>query len=396
MVETILFTAQQLKVLAILPIISGPLSLLGSTLILLKIFRERKKRLSQTYHRILLGFSTLDIIGSFAYCFSTLPSPIGTPNTWGARGNDATCSAQGFFLVIGTGIIFYNAALVIYYVLTICFNVPEVVLRKHYDPWVHRFVLLFSLIPSVLGVILGMINNVGNVCFIGDYPVGCASNDEVECERGQNYFLFSIVTFGWAAILTCAIVPICMVLILLRIKKQDDKMKKKYEFRPGMSKYSSVISRGSSNLPSSSADTSVKVASITQLKRRKISLLGKVSGKTKQVRTQALMYATASVLCLWWPIIIRLNVGGGHFIIRCLAQFFYPLLGFFNFISYTRPRALKLVENGTAKSTLHAFYLAAFVADDKVKRLHLQRKAQLTAKRVLKPIENSRNNDQGE
>ena len=390
MVETITYTTQQLKVMAILPMISGPLSMLGSSLIVLKIFRERKKRVSQTYHRILLGFSILDILGSFAYCFSTLPSPVGTPDVWGARGNRSTCTAQGFFIVTGTGIVYYNAALMIYYVLTICFNVPEVKLRKHYDPWVHRFVLFFSFLPSVLGVVLGMMNNIGNVCFIGDYPKGCSSNEEVECERGQNYFLFGFATMGWVVILGTAAVPICMVFILVRIKNQHDTMKKKYQFRPGQSQYSSIGLKGSTDLTGSTLSvTSDTFASVTEQRRRKRSMIKKVSGKTRQVRTQALMYATTSLLCLSWPIILKFNVAGGLFIVRSLAQFFYPMLGFFNFINYTRPRVLKLIDNGTAKSRIHAFYLATFVDDDDVRRLSLQRKAQLAAKRVVKPIKNS-------
>ena len=365
MVETITFTTQQLKIMAILPMTSAPLSLLGSSLIVLKIFRERKKRASQTYHRILLGFSIIDIVGSIAYCFSTLPSPVGTPDVWGANGNDSTCTAQGFFLVTGLGIVYYNAALMIYYVLKIRYNVSEVTLRKHYDPWVHRFVLFFSFLPSVLGAIFGMINNIGNVCFIGDHPKGCASNEEVECERGQKYFMFSMITMGIVVIIATVTVPICMLLISLKVQKEDDAMKK-YEFRSKECVHSSSHINNSSIL------------------QRSQSLRGKASCKIKQVRTQALMYAVTSVLCLWWPIILRFNAAGGLFTLRCLAQFFYPMLGFFNFINYTRPRMMKLVESGTAQSKLHALYLATFVSEDELRRLNLQKKTQLAAKRDVK------------
>lgn len=51
----------------------------------------------------MLAIAVFDIFSSAAWAFSTLPIPeydeYGDPtNIYGARGNDATCTAQGFFI----------------------------------------------------------------------------------------------------------------------------------------------------------------------------------------------------------------------------------------------------------------------------------------------------------
>ena len=68
------------------------------------------------------------------------------------------------------------------------------------EPWVHIFIIFMSVVPSVIGVCLGMFNNVGNVCYGGNYFKGCKSNDEIECERGEHSYLFTWLTSGWLVI----------------------------------------------------------------------------------------------------------------------------------------------------------------------------------------------------
>jgi hypothetical protein len=124
--------AKHAVLLAWIPRVSGVLSLLGSGYIIQDIFRwYRRTHSITTYHMLMLGMSLFDISSSIAWMFSTLPVP---QNDWvgalgacklasysfpsdididwypliflpcfkdGARGNEATCKTQGFFLELG-------------------------------------------------------------------------------------------------------------------------------------------------------------------------------------------------------------------------------------------------------------------------------------------------------
>ena len=67
-----------MKSLAVAPHISGFLSVLGSLVIVLDIVRDRKKWHDSVYHRLMLGLSVTDILGSFAKALGTWPIPVGT------------------------------------------------------------------------------------------------------------------------------------------------------------------------------------------------------------------------------------------------------------------------------------------------------------------------------
>lgn len=356
------FTETQLRIMACLPMISGPLSIIGSSLIINKILSDRKRKLKRMYNRILLGFSVCDVVSSLAYSFSTLPSPSDTPNIWGARGNHTTCVIQGCILQAGFSVIYYNSLLVFYYLFTIRYGISELTLKKYLEPWIHIFIMIMAIVPSILGVCLGMFNNVGNVCFVGDYPKGCKNNKDVECERGEMYYLYLWVTSGWLVMFLFFAMPINLFIISFSLSKQDREIKMKY-------KYNST----QGTFPISGRDNKERSSIFGKIRHRRNSRI-KTSSTVKRARTQAILYIVSSFMCLSWPIIARLiiNNRSGFFIVRCLAQFFYPLQGFFNFFNYTRPRVVKLLEQKLANNFLNALYLATFESDDNLRRLRLQ------------------------
>jgi len=82
--------------------VSGLLSIIGSSLIIWDVTH----RAQNLRHQILLGMSVGDIIGDVCYCLSTLPMMEVYPELgislaiYGAKGNEATCTAQGFFVQV--------------------------------------------------------------------------------------------------------------------------------------------------------------------------------------------------------------------------------------------------------------------------------------------------------
>jgi hypothetical protein len=116
--------------------ISSLLSLMGSAYIIRDVVltqRQARGNIS-VYFELMLCMSLLDICGSIAWMFITLPVPTinayGERTTvYGAKGTDATYTLQGFFIQIGFTGIFYNLVLSVYYLLTIRYGWREDKLR---------------------------------------------------------------------------------------------------------------------------------------------------------------------------------------------------------------------------------------------------------------------------
>ena len=106
----------QRRALSLFPKITGWLSLLFSSLLVVIVLRDKKRR-SLCYHRLMLGVSLADISASLWFGLSTWPIPRGS-QTW-ALGNAATCRVQGFFVQCSVMSSFYNASLSIYFWLVI-------------------------------------------------------------------------------------------------------------------------------------------------------------------------------------------------------------------------------------------------------------------------------------
>lgn len=132
-------------VLAWLPRMMAILSFFGSSFIIYDTSKSQESR-GRLLNQLLMGLSVYDIFGSCAYSLTTLPIPKDDPYgpIYGARGNDATCTAQGFFIQIGTISAYTNVSLAIYYLLVIKFGWSENRVKKR------RWLLL--LCPLVLGL----------------------------------------------------------------------------------------------------------------------------------------------------------------------------------------------------------------------------------------------------
>jgi len=116
------------KVLVWFPRVSGILSFLSSSAIILDIARDRKKR-RKLYGQLMLTMSVFDLMGSAAYSLTTLPMPK-EYYIEGSKGNDATCTAQGFFIQMGTTSAFVNVSLALYYYCIIKLSWTETRMKK--------------------------------------------------------------------------------------------------------------------------------------------------------------------------------------------------------------------------------------------------------------------------
>jgi hypothetical protein len=193
-----LYTETQQKVLFALPIIPGILSMIGSSLILYFILSDAKRKLKRVYHRVLAAYSTIDVMVSLQYALSSTVVLKGSPGVYGTMGNWYTCQASAFFLQFQFSQGLYLAFICLYYLLMVKYRVREQTIAKNIELYVHIFGLLGSLFLGVLLIFLDMYNP-GNIstgsCFINCYPANCLREEEVECERGENYLVWSLLAY---------------------------------------------------------------------------------------------------------------------------------------------------------------------------------------------------------
>ncbi|KAL7474041.1 hypothetical protein ACHAW6_000039, partial [Cyclotella cf. meneghiniana] len=106
------------------------LSMAGSLFIIYDKLQTHQKH-AKLMNQLLSTLSLFDIMGSIAYALTTLPTPE-SDELYGAKGNTKSCTAQGFFIQIGTIACFLNVSLALYYLLTIKYGWTEERLkRKH-------------------------------------------------------------------------------------------------------------------------------------------------------------------------------------------------------------------------------------------------------------------------
>jgi hypothetical protein len=243
---------RQRYILALTRTLFGSLSLIASSIIIYKIYlryTQHKKSTSSsanpsnniggryrrsnhssnggmnTYYRMILGVSILDVMHSFWTALSVLPAP---PSSGGvfAHGSTATCSAQGFFVQLTTPIVLYMATLNTYFMLKIRYNIADNVIVRRYEIWFHAIPIVFWFVTGFTGLALKIFNSIGLPelgCWIAPYPRGCTITNT--CTRGfkiAEYLDWYAWSFAFIWLFLCVIVVLVnSVLIYSTIRSQE-------------------------------------------------------------------------------------------------------------------------------------------------------------------------------
>lgn len=96
---TMTFQINQQVALALVPKITACLSTSGSFWIVVEVLADKSKR-GNVFHRLILGMSLIDLLGSFGHFASTWPIPYMAEDVVWALGNDNICAAQGVLIQI--------------------------------------------------------------------------------------------------------------------------------------------------------------------------------------------------------------------------------------------------------------------------------------------------------
>jgi len=138
-------TKSKQSALVWMPRIGAILSILGSIGMIISVLNDKEKK-KKVIGELIIALSCFDIIGSLGYAFSSLPIPE-EDYILGAKGNPASCKAQGFFIQLGTTSLYINVSMAFYYLLIIQFSWRERRLRKS------PIYYLLYVIPITVGAI---------------------------------------------------------------------------------------------------------------------------------------------------------------------------------------------------------------------------------------------------
>ncbi len=265
--------------------------------IIFMVLRSRAG-LSSMKNRLLVAMSAFDIIGSIGYALSTTPIPYGSNCTYGAMGNDATCTLQGSMISLGLVVPCYNAMLCIYFLMVIKHNIREDVLET-YERTMHSVAIVPVVFVTIVAVALGLFNNYSLFCWLnekGRYEINTDTTTSEEEDHGSNsrqnlegtilvVLLIFTVTYG---VLVVGIISYCMKKIYEFVKHREDRM----------NRYNR-ISQNSSNVDINGADSlrsprsaTTTTGSLTVRRRRR----SRLSDSVHDTKVQAYLYVCSFLL----------------------------------------------------------------------------------------------------
>ena len=222
--STDIYSTPQQIILVLCSAISGSFSLLGSSIILWIIWRDRSIKLKHVYHRILLVISIIDCVTSINFIFGFLAIPDGL--FWGARGNTSSCEASGFISSFFSSLSYYNAGLALYSYLIIVRSVPQDILTRTLEPLTHIISISLPFSFCIWIFLTDSYNPllyVGGWCGVYEFPQGCSRSDSnIECTRGK---MASLIRKGFVICLNLPpflVFILAMVCIIYHAKKQNN------------------------------------------------------------------------------------------------------------------------------------------------------------------------------
>jgi len=126
---------------------TGTISTVCSLIVIYLIYRSNKG-LKTVYHRIMFAMSSFDACMSVAVALATLPMPknmIYTQFEGLVIGNTNTCTAQGFFFMLGgTCTSGYLMSLMLYYLFSIHYGKTDNEIARRIEPLMHALVIIYG------------------------------------------------------------------------------------------------------------------------------------------------------------------------------------------------------------------------------------------------------------
>ena len=331
------------KTFTVVQIVFSAISFLASIVILIIIIRSHEG-LSTTLKRLIFGLCVSDVLSSSFQCLGTVPAPKEYEEViWSARGNVASCEAQGFFIFVGSmAAPLYNCSLCLYYLAVLKFNKKDEYIKEKIEPFLHAVPILFSLIGGFTILGLKAFNPNMTYCFIGPDPT-C---DDVNCDRIKDSNLLFIIFSAAPYIVLPSIIGITMTLIYRVVLVQEKKLEQ-YGIG-GLRK--NAKKKGAAAADVEENDVNEKKSAMAPIRNifkkwapnqtRNSFAVRKKKKQSRAVLNTALSYSIAFMLSYLLPVVISIrtlsNLKSG-FGLSIAVRILFPLQGFFNFCVYLYP-----------------------------------------------------------
>ena len=319
---------------------SAVFSIAGSLLLCFHVTVGRRR--SGPLHRLLLGLSVSDRFVVFPLAFYPIEEP------------SAACTANGFLAVLGFAGPYYNAALSLYYLLTIRHNVRDQRISKVYEPAFHGVAILYAATSAFVGLPLQVYNPSadGLGCFVGPHPLKC-NTSTVECQRGEAAELYSLL----AVVLPLFLVLISLIvnnLLLYCFIRKTERQSRSYIFPGSNNKNASSITNPTSNLtrpgqPEEGQQLQEELTTSQPIWCGCGNKFYSTNNISQKVATQSFLYVAAFFLSYIFSLILLVLSAvdpdgletGKYYVWSALEGIFHPSQGIFNCLAYLRPRYLR-------------------------------------------------------
>eukprot|EP00980_Cylindrotheca_fusiformis_P020398 scaffold7423_cov122-Cylindrotheca_fusiformis.AAC.2 len=364
---------EQDMVLAILPIPSATLSILGSSTILYMAHRSRQRRKWTPYTRLLIGLSIYDIIASVSISIATFLRPASSARAW-TFGNDATCSASAFITQLSHSTGGYNAMLSFYFLLTARLGFKNSYIARRFEPIMHFVSIGYFLGTAIVGAALGVYADTA----VNDYPRNCGhepGNTGEDCLSSR----FGWIFIGYPYIFILAALAINNLSIYLFVKRQTRPSLREMKEQSSTDQSEQYLDEFKSMILDDSGTFNE-----SQQKQRKSTFLpmhrrnDTVNRQKDQLRrlrlvsSQAFLFVANYLLVVCWSGILaiveqqaetreeELAASVKLYPLMALNAIFLPLQGFFNMLVYIRPTYLKWRHKYPKESRPWAFRRTVF------------------------------------
>lgn len=165
-----------------------------------------------------MGLALLDMCSSFAMSFSTAAGP-GPNQNYPAYGNELTCTIQGFLVQVGLGTPIYNAAIGIFYILTIRFKwsvSDKGIIKKCYVPVAHFVILAYSFSTAIAALVLDVYGFAG--------ATGCW----IQAHQNKEWFAEWFALYH--VLLSFAVITLSMSYLFFLVRSMEKK-NQRWDFR---------------------------------------------------------------------------------------------------------------------------------------------------------------------
>lgn len=296
----------------------------------------------------MFGISIVDVILSSAMSLTSLPAPKETPNIWKGLGSQLTCDTQGFFFMLGasTGPMYF-LSLQLYYLCVIKYDLSLDYI-KTIEPYFHGVPIIFGLVSAIIPLSTGSINAGTSWCWIQAIPMGCQSDEDIECNRGTNAALQRWVFVGGPMLLILVLTCIVMWMIYDSVRKLDQ-TNASYDFR-NISGNNSPNRRVKEDMSSARASIHSSILPAVRGMLRFSTSTPRLAARyrrSRNARQRIFQYFVAYLLTISFPIVnvsIAMAIGGPVNFLEILQYIFYPLQGFFNIVVFILPSVMRLQE----------------------------------------------------